>query len=98
MLSPHPQLSPAASPTPAAWGMIQQRAVHTPITPYPQMGASLCEPPPLNTGDDARMQKERLERHWASQANPLGGALHSPLDMSFNHRTSTYPWPAPAWP
>lgn len=84
MLSPHPQLSPAASPTPAAWGMIQQRAVHTPITPYPQMGASLCEPPPLNTGDDARMQKERLERHWASQANPLGGALHSPLDMSFN--------------
>ena len=84
MLSPHPQLSPAASPTPAAWGMIQQRAVHTPITPFPQMGAGLYEPPPLNTGDDARMQKERLERHWASQANPLGGALPSPLDMSFN--------------
>ncbi|TKY89312.1 hypothetical protein EX895_001843 [Sporisorium graminicola] len=84
MLSPHPQLSPAASPTPAAWGMIQQRAVHTPITPFPQMGVGMCEPPPLNTGDDARMQKERLERHWASQTNPLGGALPSPLDMSFN--------------
>lgn len=84
MLSPHPQLSPAASPTPAAWGMMQQRAVHTPITPSPQMGVGLCEPPPLNTGDDARMQKERLERHWASQTNPLRGALPSPLDMSFN--------------
>ncbi|SPO24600.1 uncharacterized protein UTRI_03869 [Ustilago trichophora] len=84
MLSPHPQLSPAASPTPAAWGLIQQRAVHTPITPFPQMGAGLCEPPPLNTGNDARLQKERLERHWASQANPIGGALPSPLDMSFN--------------
>ncbi|SOV03956.1 uncharacterized protein UDID_04469 [Ustilago sp. UG-2017a] len=84
MLSPHPQLSPAASPTPAAWGRIQQRAVHTPITPFPQVGAGLYEPPPLNTGDDARMQKERLERHWASQGNPLGGALPSPLDMSFN--------------
>lgn len=85
LLSPHAQLSPAASPTPAAWGMMQQRAVHTPITPFPQMGAAgLHEPPPLNTGDDARLQKERLERHWASQANPLGGALPSPLDMSFN--------------
>ncbi|CBQ73220.1 conserved hypothetical protein [Sporisorium reilianum SRZ2] len=82
--SPHTQLSPAASPTPAAWGVIQQRAVHTPITPFPQMGVGLCEPPPLNTGDDARLQKERLERHWASQANPLAGALPSPLDMSFN--------------
>ncbi|CCF52411.1 uncharacterized protein UHO2_03798 [Ustilago hordei] len=84
MLSPHPQLSPAASPTPAAWGRIQQRAVHTPITPFPQVGAGVYEPPPLNTGVDARMQKERLERHWASQGNPLGGALPSPLDMSFN--------------
>jgi len=84
MLSPHPQLSPGLSPTPAAWGMIQQRAVHTPITPFPQMDVGLCQPPPLNTGDDARMQKERLERHWASQTNPLGGALPSPLDMSFN--------------
>lgn len=84
MLSPHPQLSPAVSPTPAAWGAIQQRAVHTPITPFPQMGAGLCEPPPLNTGDDARMQKERLERHWASQSNPLASALPSPLDMGFN--------------
>ncbi|KAJ1026377.1 hypothetical protein NDA13_003758 [Ustilago tritici] len=84
MLSPHPQLSPAASPTPAAWVRIQQRAVHTPITQFPQVGAGPYEPPPLNTGDDARMQKERLERHWASQGNPLGGALPSPLDMSFN--------------
>ncbi|KAJ9479307.1 Ty transcription activator TEC1 [Pseudozyma hubeiensis] len=84
MLSPHPQVSPAVSPTPAAWGAIQQRAVHTPITPFPQMGVGLCEPPPLNTGDDARMQKERLERHWANQGNPLASALPSPLDMSFN--------------
>ncbi|EST05130.2 TEA/ATTS [Kalmanozyma brasiliensis GHG001] len=85
LLSPHPQLSPGVSPTPAVWGMIQQRAVHTPITPFPQAGAGLFEPPPLNTGDDARAQKERLERHWAGQVNPLGGALPSPLDMSFNH-------------
>ncbi|SNX83873.1 uncharacterized protein MEPE_02581 [Melanopsichium pennsylvanicum] len=85
MLSPHAQLSPAASPTSAAWGLIQQRAVHTPITPFPQMsGGDLCEPPPLNTGEDARLQKERLERHWASQGNPFGGALHSPLDTTFN--------------
>lgn len=91
MLSPHPQLSPAASPTPAAWGMMQQRAVHTPVTPFPQMGVGLCEPPPLNTGEDARMQKERLERLWASQGNPLGGALPSPLDMSFNQSDVSMP-------
>ncbi|SPO37434.1 uncharacterized protein PSFLO_02907 [Pseudozyma flocculosa] len=88
MLSPAGQQhSPMHSPSPAAWGLMQQRAMLTPITPYPQMsGAPLNEPPPIISGDEARQQKERLARHWAAEAANNGGidsSLHSPLDMTF---------------
>ncbi|PWY99552.1 TEA-domain-containing protein [Testicularia cyperi] len=88
LLSPHPQLTPAASPTAAAWGLMQQRAMQTPVTPFAPSAGGLFEPPPLNSGDDVRMQKERLERHWATQADPMSGPLPSPLDMSFNVNVS----------
>ncbi|KAN0064755.1 hypothetical protein ACQY0O_001812 [Thecaphora frezii] len=85
MISPATQQhSPMHSPSPAAWGLMQQRAMLTPITPFPQVSAAPpTEPPPIVTGDEARQQKERLARHWAAEAANGGASLHSPLDMVF---------------
>ncbi|PWN51373.1 TEA-domain-containing protein [Violaceomyces palustris] len=85
-MSPSMRATPAQSPSAAAWGLMQQRAMHTPITPFPQVGSTPNEPPPMISDDEARAQKERLARHWAAQQ---AGDLHSPLDMTFSHSGSS---------
>lgn len=75
-----------------AWGTMHQRAMRTPLTPLPQQGENtLCQPPPLNSGDEARLQKERLERLWASKADGTVGPLHSPLEMTFGANATCMP-------
>ena len=63
-----------------AWGLMQQRAMLTPITPFPQMVQTPLEPPPMPQEEEARMQRERLARLWAQQA---GADLNSPVVFEF---------------
>lgn len=90
--SGQPHLTPLHSPTPMAWGTMHQRAMRTPLTPLPQQGDCMfSQPPPLNSGDEARLQKERLERLWASKADGMVGPLHSPLEMTFGANATCMP-------
>ncbi len=77
---------------PAAWAMMQQRAMHTPvtpITPFPQMMQTPMAPPPMPLEEEAKLQRERLARLWAQQAmssNPatsMSSGLASPLVFDF---------------
>ncbi|KAE8225575.1 hypothetical protein CF319_g1708 [Tilletia indica] len=82
-----------ASATTAAahFGMLQQREVHTPITPFPQLIHTPDLPPPLLPSmEEATFQRERLERHWATSENPSD--MISPLHATFGleaHGTPT---------
>ncbi|KDN52731.1 hypothetical protein K437DRAFT_253927 [Tilletiaria anomala UBC 951] len=62
-----------------AWGMMQQRAMRTPITPFPQVVQTPLEPPPMPVEEDAKAQRERLARAWAAQ----GFDLTSPVVFDF---------------
>lgn len=85
-ISPGQETSPAlvsaaSSHNPVAWGQMQQRAMHTPITPFPQVSQTPNAPPPLVAHDEAKAQRERLARKWAQET---GADLKSPLDVNFN--------------
>lgn len=74
-------VSAASSHNPEAWGQMQQRAMHTPITPFPQVSLPLDAPPPLIAHDEAKAQRDRLARKWAQET---GADLRSPLDGTFS--------------
>ncbi|KAK0537318.1 hypothetical protein OC834_000361 [Tilletia horrida] len=77
--------SPGVSSASAAathFALVQQRDLHTPITPFPQMIHTPDVPPPLLPNvEESAYQRERLERHWANVQTP--GDLISPLHATF---------------
>ncbi|CEH18333.1 protein tyrosine phosphatase-like protein ptpla [Ceraceosorus bombacis] len=85
---PSPALSTHNS---SAWGAMQQRAMLTPITPFPQVVSTPTEPPPMLNHDETKAQRDRLARAWAAQAHASANGgngmftqdLNSPLDFNF---------------
>ncbi|PWN43362.1 hypothetical protein IE81DRAFT_337033 [Ceraceosorus guamensis] len=81
---PSPALSTHNS---SAWGAMQQRAMLTPITPFPQVVSTPTEPPPMLNHDETKAQRDRLARAWAAQAHASangGNGINLPQMPNFN--------------
>ncbi|KAK0551347.1 hypothetical protein OC846_003308 [Tilletia horrida] len=73
----------SASHAATQFGLMQQRDLNTPITPFPQLIHTPDVPPPLLPNvEEAAFQRERLQRHWATVGPPSD--LTSPLNPTFD--------------
>ncbi|KAL9934649.1 hypothetical protein V8E36_006424 [Tilletia maclaganii] len=78
----------------AQFAVIQQRDLHTPITPFPQLIHTPDVPPPLlPTLEESTFQRERLERHWATSQAPsdLISPLHATFGLDGSSSSSSMP-------
>ena len=83
--TPSPSVGSAMTHNPVAWGLMQQRGMQTPVTPFPQMIQTPQEPPAMNGGSDelSKVNRDRLARAWTANGQSTSQSLNSPLDMTF---------------